>query len=299
MAGPSRVSETIDGKPPLISQNPPSPVTFEPILPWHAGGGQDYGWRKPELDVRVNRYINKTLPELKKMFGDDGSTLGLIIVHGFEAVERLKRFVDQRQTKLAEVPNRDGSNLFTVDGEHEADGQQPKDELPIWQSSPVQNSGGMRPWRDQPQSSQSTPFVKRVYDFYVRWLTFLHYDTLIKLDHTCSFKKQALENLDRTRLDEFYNDLILAPDELLMVERNEQLGRDGHPTSPEPELGFEWVWPLEQILQDALASILAARRWSARRHENLRDGEAQVNRLSLQMIIPQKYLLIYLLLSRE
>lgn len=287
MAGPSRVYETVDGNPPFMSQTPPSPVTFEPTLPWHTGEGQDYAWRKPELDVRTNRYIKKSLRELKKMFGDDGSTLGLIIVHGFEAVDRLKRFVDRRQTKLTELPNRDGSNLFTANSEQQAGGQQLRDEVKISQSSPGGNSGGLQLWGYEPEGSQKAPFVKRVYDFYVRWLTFLHYDTLVKLDPTCSSKKQVLENLDRTRLDEFYNDLIFAPDELLAAEKHEQLRRCGSPNLPQPESGFEWVWPLENILQDALASILAARRWSAQCHENIRDGESQVNRHSKQAIILQ------------
>lgn len=276
MEGPSQAPETNDGKPPFISPGPPSRITFEPTLPWYAGEDQEYEWRKPELDVRVNRYINKSLPELKKMFGDDGSTIGLMIVYSFEAVVRLKRFVDQRQTKLTEIPNHDGSNLLTVNSEQQADGQQAGDEGLFYRSSFGQPAGRRQPWGSQREGFQETPFVRRVYDFYVRWLTFLHYDTLVKLDPTCSSKRQALKTMDRTRLDEFYNDLIFAPDELLAAEKHEQLGKDGNPNVPKPEPGFEWIWELERILQDALASIIAARRWSAQRHENLRDGESQV-----------------------
>lgn len=279
MAAPSGLFENDDGKPPFISQKPPSPITFEQVLPWSASDNQEYAWRKPEYDVRITRYIDKTLPELKEMFGDDGSTIGLIIIYGFEAVERLKRFVDRRQTKLTEKPDRDGTNLCPSASE------QQKDENLSWLDRINFEPPGKRalrrrqprqPWGHQPEGSEKIPFIKRVYDFYVDWLTFLHYNTLVKLDPATRSKKHSFATMDRSRLDEFYDDLSLAPRELLEAEKIEQLEQRRDPT-PQPEPGFEWVWNLEQVLPDALASVIAARRWSAQRHESLRYGEAQVN----------------------
>ncbi|KAK2754657.1 hypothetical protein FQN54_006790 [Arachnomyces sp. PD_36] len=300
MATTPPVLESDDGKPRLNSNQTPAPVTFESPLPWDAGEDQIYAWRKHELDTKVRRSVVKTLDDLKKMFGEDGSTIGLIITHGFESVERLQRFVDRRQPKLTEPPSRDGKNLCYRKGEPRVPAEQPDKNRPLgkmqdWMTSRWPLPRGEASWKPTPEERhgpQKAP-LKGVYDFYVRWLTFLHYDTIVKLNHVGDSKREALATMNLRRLNEFYNGLALVPSELLEAEKRE-LGLDQEEAFLQPEKGFEWVWDFSRSLPDALFSVLAARRWSAQRHESLRDGEKQA-----WECVPPMTRLILILLAKE
>ena len=165
----SPASNTNNDRPPFGPRKRPSTIEFDETLPWSATDDESVNpWRRPELNIRAHDFLGKTHEQMRTLFEDDGCTAGLIIVHAFSSLPRLMRFVDRRQTKLAEKPRPDGKNL-----------------VPIGR------------W---PRPGEGTPLVKIVYDVYVRWLTFLHYDTLVQFP-LCSSRKQAVKYLDRSRLD--------------------------------------------------------------------------------------------------